>query len=246
MEKPIIGIAPQYDYEKNRIFVVQNYLNSIKLAGGIPVILPLNIERRELETIVELLDGVLFPGGPDIDPFTFGEETHENCGLVLPERDLLEESLFHLAYKRQKPILGICRGIQVLNVFLGGSLYQDLSEFKPYYHVNFDNLSTATPISHYQKSENHVLSHSILIEDNTLLSKITNQREIRVNSFHHQGIKELAPSLIVSARSKDFLVEAIEHPDYKFFLGVQWHPEHLSSFDKHAYNLFHGFIEACR
>lgn len=245
MKKPLIGISPQYDFERNRIFVVQNYLNSIRIAGGIPVLLPLHIQKDDLEYLVSKLDGVLFTGGPDIDPFMFGEETMEHGGIVLPERDQLEEHLFHLAFSYNKPILGICRGIQVINVFLGGTLYQDLNQFKPTFGIDMDNMGLSYPLQHYQKSENHVLSHSVIVNKNSRLYEITGKDEFRVNSFHHQGIKEVAPNLMVSAVSKDSLVEALELKNYNYLLGVQWHPEHLTTIDDSAYRIFKSLIDAC-
>lgn len=245
MKKPLIGISPQYDYERNRIFVVKNYLDSIRITGGIPILLPLKIQREDLEDLISRLDGVLFTGGPDIDPFMFGEETMEHGGIVVPERDQLEELLFHLTYHSNKPILGICRGIQVINVFLGGTLYQDLRYFKSRYGIEMDYKKSLYPIEHYQKSENHVLSHSVVITTNSMLHQITSKEEFRVNSFHHQGIKEVAPSLSISAVSKDALVEAVELKNYKYLLGVQWHPEHLTTVDENSYHIFKSFINAC-
>lgn len=243
--KPLIGLTPQYDYERSRVFVVENYMKSVIMAGGIPVVLPLHVSGNDLKDLASSLDGFLFTGGPDISPFIYKEETIQACGVVVPERDEMELSLFSIAYKSQKPILGICRGIQVINVCLGGSLYQDLSQFTPSYSMESDNLFTPLPLSHYQKSENHVLSHSVVAEEGSLLHRITSSNEFLVNSFHHQGVKEVAPSLKVSGRSKDSLIEAIEHPNYKFLLGVQWHPEHLTAFDANAYQLFSTFIESC-
>ena len=245
MRKPLIGISPQYDFDRNRIFIVQNYLNSIRIAGGIPILLPLHIQKEDLEYLVTKMDGILFTGGPDIDPFMFGEETMEHGGIVLPERDQLEEHLFHLAFGHSKAILGICRGIQVINVFLGGTLYQDLSEFKPSYEIDMDNMGISYPIQHYQKSENHVLSHSVVVNKNSMLYGIIGKEEFRVNSFHHQGIKEVASTLNVSAVAKDSLVEALELKNYKYLLGVQWHPEHLTTMDDNAYGIFKSFIDAC-
>jgi putative glutamine amidotransferase len=235
MKKPIIGLTPQYDYERNRVWIGPNYLGAIKAAGGVPILLPLQADKEELEAAGKVCDGFLFTGGPDIDPFRFGEETVSQCGVVIPERDKMEEELFQTVVESGKPILGICRGIQVLNVFLGGTLYQDIPAQFP------SDLS----IAHSQLSGNSVLSHSVLIKKGTLLSEILSKDYIKVNSFHHQGIKNLAPALQTAGVSLDSLIEALYLPEHKFFLGVQWHPEHLYSSNEDAFKVFRAFINAC-
>jgi putative glutamine amidotransferase len=235
MKKPIIGLTPQYDYDRNRVWVGPNYLDSVRCAGGIPIILPLNISKEELSVAANVCDGFLFTGGPDISPFRFQEETIQQCGVVVPERDKMEEDLFSLIIDTNKPILGICRGIQVLNVFLGGTLYQDIT-------AQFDS---PLQLSHSQQSGNSVLSHSVVVEKNSLLYDIVSKEYMPVNSFHHQAIKDLAPSLKIAGVSPDSLIEAIYLPDKRFFLGVQWHPEHLYNTNEDALNIFKAFINAC-
>lgn len=235
MKKPIIGITPQYDYERDRVWIGPNYMNAVRAAGGVPILLPLHVKKEELTIAAEMCDGFLFSGGPDISPFRFGEETIQECGVVIPERDQMEENLFSIAMESDKPILGICRGIQVLNVFLGGTIYQDITaQFK-----------STIQLAHSQKSGNAVLSHSVIIEKDTLLSNIISKEYIQVNSFHHQAIKDMAPSLEVAAISPDSLIEAVYHPDKSFFLGVQWHPEHLYKTNEDAQKLFKAFVNAC-
>ncbi len=235
MKKPIIGLTPQYDYERNRVWIGPNYLEAIRAAGGVPVLLPLQAEKEELEAAARVCDGFLFTGGPDIDPFRFGEETIRQGGVVVPERDTMEENLFQIAMESDKPILGICRGIQVLNVFLGGTLYQDITAQFP------SDLS----IAHSQQSGNSVLTHSVLVKEGTLLSEILKKESIKVNSFHHQAIKDVASSLEVAGISVDSLIEAVYLPGHRFFLGIQWHPEHLFSTSEDALNLFKAFVNAC-
>lgn len=248
MKKPIIGLTPQYDYERNRVWVGPNYLNSITTHGGIPLILPLDITKEDLEILSDTLDGFLFTGGPDIDPMRFGEEPVENYGVIIPERDKMEEDLFHIALESNKPMLGICRGMQLFNVFLGGTLFQDIKEqCEKVYTLPYsrEQASKKYHLSHYQKSDNHVLTHSVNIFNRSKLYQLLQKDTIRVNSFHHQSVKDLAPSLIYSALAPDSIVEGIEIPNHKFFIGVQWHPEHLSAIDENAANLFKGFIKAC-
>ncbi len=235
MKKPIIGLTPQYDYEKNRVWIGPNYLEAIRTAGGVPILLPLQAEEDELKVAADICDGFMYTGGPDIDPFRFGEETIRQCGVVVPERDAMEEALFQIAMESGKPILGICRGIQVLNVFLGGTLYQDIAA----------QYSSDLPLAHSQQSGNSVLTHSVSIKEGTLLSRILSKDIIKVNSFHHQSVKDLAPSLEAAGFSADSLIEAVYLPGHKFFLGVQWHPEHLFRTNDDALKIFKAFANAC-
>ncbi len=235
MKKPLIGLTPQYDYERNRIWIGPNYMDAVRAAGGIPIVLPLQIDTEELAVVADSCDGFLFTGGPDINPFRFHEETMPGCGVVIPERDKMEEDLFHIAMESNKPILGICRGIQIFNVFLGGTLYQDIPL----------QLGTDSLIAHSQVSGNAVLSHSIAIEKDSLLFSILAKETIQVNSFHHQAIKDLAPSLEVAGTSPDSLIEAVYLRDRRFVLGVQWHPEHLFRTDEDSYKIFAAFVHAC-
>lgn len=235
MKKPIIGLTPQYDYEKNRVWVGPNYLDAIRAAGGVPIVLPLIIDKEELAVAANVCDGFLFTGGPDISPFRFQEETIRQCGVVVPERDKMEEDLFCLTMEADKPILGICRGIQVLNVFLGGTLYQDIPA----------QLGSASQLAHSQNSGNSVLSHSVIVEKDSLLYDIVSKEYLQVNSFHHQAIKDIAPSLKSAGVAPDSIIEAIYHPEKKFFLGIQWHPEHLFRSNEDALLIFRAFVNAC-
>lgn len=246
MKQPIIAISPQYDIERNRIWIGPNYLNSIKQAGGIPILLPLELDYEHIKILSKTVDGFLFPGGPDIAPHYFNEEPIENYGIIVPKRDTLEEYLFQVALDSNKPMLGICRGMQIFNVFLGGSLYQDIhQQYEPIYNLSDSGLGKNYRIEHYQKSDNPVQTHSIHIIKNTLLHAICNVSNIRVNSFHHQSIKNIADSLIPSAFSLDDVVESIEISIHPYFLGVQWHPEHLSIDCPYSKQIFASFIDAC-
>ncbi len=234
IRKPIIAITPQVDYKDDFLRIHSNYMKAIKASQAVPLLLPIDIDKEDVDQIINCFDGFLFTGGPDIDPFLFAEEPISECGVILPERDYLEEVIFKAAYKANKPMLGICRGIQAFNIFLGGTIYQDLkAQFK------------GDLIGHYQKSADQVLTHTVNINDDSLLGQILNKEEIRVNSFHHQAISTLAPSLKTAATSKDSIIEAVYDPSKKFLLGVQWHPEHLYSFDLNHLKIFQALIKAC-
>lgn len=236
MSKPLIGLTPSHDAQTNDISMRPTYLNAVRAAGGIPLILPLEIERQDLQDLADAMDGFLFTGGPDVHPFLFGEETHMHCGNVSVKRDSMELMLLSLAIEQKKPILAICRGIQLVTIGLGGTIYQDVpSQF-----------SQDFPIAHIQPFYYTIPSHTVRIAPKTRLAEICQQPSIQVNSMHHQAVKELAPGCIASGVGPDGLIEAIEMPGYPFFVGVQWHPEYLWEQDLAAASLFLEFIKACR
>lgn len=236
MYKPLIGLTPSHDIHTDDISMRSTYLNAVKHAGGIPIVLPLEAENEDLQQFVSLLDGILFTGGPDVHPFLFGEETHAHCGEVSAKRDSLELALLRLAMEKKMPILGICRGIQLINIGLGGTIYQDIPI---QFHQNF-------PVAHKQPFSYSIPSHTVSVVSETKLAEICQSPKIRVNSMHHQAVKDPAPGCIVSGIGPEGLTEALEMPDYPFLVGVQWHPEHLWKEDPAASNLFIQFIKACR
>lgn len=236
MKKPLIGITASHDIKARSLCLRTNYADAIREGGGIPVVLPLELTSEEAAQMADTLDGVLFTGGPDIHPFLFGEETLEGCGDVSSVRDGMELAFFPLIKERRKPILGICRGAQLINVALGGNIYQDIpSQFK-----------SEPPIAHNQPFQYTTAAHRVNIVPGTKLEQIVGGKSsIEVNSMHHQAIKDPAPGLTVSGRSQDGLTEAIELKCYPFLIGVQWHPEYLYTHDAHAKNLFRSFVRAC-
>ena len=236
MRKPLIGLTPSHDVETNDISMRNTYLRAVKEAGGIPIVLPLEAEEPDLQRLVSLCDGILFTGGPDVHPFLFGEETHMHCGAVSAKRDTLELALLRLVMEVRKPVLGICRGIQLINIGLGGTIYQDIPSQFP---QNFQ-------VAHRQPFPYAVASHHVSVVPGTRLADICHGLTIQVNSMHHQAVRDLAPRCIVSGFGPEGLIEAIEMPDYPFLVGVQWHPEYLWSQDEAAANLFLQFVEACR
>jgi putative glutamine amidotransferase len=178
---------------------------------------------------MNLADGLLLTGGHDVDPEIYGEEPMQMLQETLPERDRFEGLLIKEALRCRKPILGICRGAQILNVSLGGTLHQDLSHFN------------GSRLCHDQKTDGRFPSHSLLVNEKTILSEIM-EREQRVNSFHHQAVKMTAPDFMVSAISKDGVIEGIEMEGKPFVVGVQCHPEAMVNHEKWALELFRRFV----
>ena len=174
-------------------------------------------------------DGLLLPGGGDMDPKFYGQERIPACGEPNPLRDAAEPLLLRAFLDADRPVLGICRGIQVMNVVLGGDLYQDI---KPFEHIPHND--------HWGKI------HTVTVRRGTLLSRILGQDTVLVNSQHHQAVDRVAPGLVLSALSEDGIVEAVEKPDARFCLGVQWHPEWLNDADPAMQGLFDAFVNACK
>lgn len=233
-KKPIIALTPYFNIEREEPYMRPAYLKAIRAAGGIPVILPLDLEKEDLQQIVDMSDGFLFTGGPDIHPFYFGEETQAHCGNVCLRRDRMEMILLQLVMKTGKPVFGICRGIQLLNVALGGDIYQDIPSQFP---QDF-------PIAHVQPFDYEIPSHKVDVVSGSLLERLTGCETLNVNSMHHQACRRLAPGLAAGGYASGGLIEAIEKPDYPFFLGVQWHPEYLWEQDPAIRKIFEAFIEA--
>ena len=236
MRKPLIGLTPYHDTDNHDIKMRPTYLRALKAAGAIPVVMPLEASKDDLLQLTDELDGFLFAGGPDVHPFLFGKETREGCGNVSKERDQMELTLLPLILALGKPVLGICRGIQILNIGLGGDIWQDIPS----------QVKRDFPIAHSQPFYYNMPSHTVTLLDDSLLSSIAGKSELKVNSMHHQAVREVAPGLVATAWSPDQLVEAIEMPGYPFFLGVQWHPEYLWEKDDVALRMFQTFVDACR
>ncbi len=211
-EAPVIGITGNYSDGQEAL--APGYYTSVLKAGGIPMIIPPFDNDGMLSDLLDHIDGLIFSGGGDINPLYLNEEPIKELHSVNPQRDKQELLLARLAANRQIPTLGICRGIQVMNAALGGSLYQDI-----YAQTN------ATPIKHSQDLAREHASHRVSLAPGSLLHKIFGSETIFVNSFHHQAVKEPAPGFRVSAQSPDGIVEAIESTEYKSIIGVQWHPE---------------------
>lgn len=209
---PVIGLTG--NFRDNDCTLAEGYYQSVLKAGGVPVILPPYEETEPLVNTLDSLDGLLLTGGADINPLYLGEEPIKELHGINPRRDRQEWLLVKLAADRQIPVLGICRGAQLMNVALGGTLYQDI-------HSQMEGIR----IKHDQELERGYASHTVKVDADTLLYKLFQTDTLAVNSFHHQAVKEAAPGFRVCACSSDGVVEAIESTEYKSMLGVQWHPE---------------------
>lgn len=236
MKKPIVGLTPAHDMDNDSVSLMPTYTRALESAGAIPLILPLETAKEDLAVLADLCQGFIFTGGPDPHPFLWGEDIHKACGPISIKRDQMELALLSIAMEQKKPILGICRGAQLINVGLGGDIYQDIDS---QYHAVF-------PIAHRQPLPSTYTSHHVDVRDGSRLAEIsgTNGR-IQVNSHHHQSIRKLAPGMIAGGVAPDGLIEEIELQDYPFLIGVQWHPEYLYETDATAKNLFRCFVKAC-
>ncbi|MBK8135124.1 MAG: gamma-glutamyl-gamma-aminobutyrate hydrolase family protein [Chloroflexi bacterium] len=239
--RPLIGIttgyrAPANDREVPTYTSYVAVANNVANAGGLPVLIPNGVDDETLRGIFERLDGILLPGGGDIDSKHWGEALHETAYGLDPSRDHVEMTLARWAVSEDTPVFGICRGHQVFNVALGAPMIQDIpSQYtSELTHNNF----MPTPRSH--------LAHVVAIEPNSRLAAIVGQSNaVPVNSIHHQAVRTAAPGLNVAAVAPDGLIEATELPGKRFALTVQWHPEDLSS-DERMFNLFREFVRAAK
>ena len=209
--KPLIGISLGYSPTKNS--VNNTYVNSILMNGGVPYLIPVTDDVEVLRQVVAQLDGIVFTGGEDFAPAYFGEEEHEHLGEVNVNRDTYDLTLFKLASDRNIPTLGICRGLQLINVGMGGTLYQDLPSQKP------------SDINHRQQEAGTVATHSVSVVEGSLMHQILGEKEIQVNTFHHQAIKKLAPGLKIVGWANDSVPEMIEAYPNRQIIGTQFHPE---------------------
>ena len=231
--KPVIGIVPLIDETKDSFWMLPGYMQGITEAGGIPVMLPLTDDKETIGRLLDLLQGILLTGGHDVDPLLYGEEPIPQCGKPCRERDAMEAELLRQALERDMPVLGICRGIQFLNVHLKGTLYQDLPAQHP------------SDIEHHQKPPYDVPVHSVSILKDSPLFALLNRDTLSVNSYHHQAIREKSEELKIMAVSEDGLVEAVEMPDRRFVWAVQWHPEFSFRKDESSRRIFREFVKHC-
>lgn len=213
------------------------YLRAIEAAGGVPLLIHLTNNLEVVRTLYALCDGILLPGGDDMDPASFGEDPHAQLGTVDLQRDKVEITLARWTREDKKPLLGICRGIQVINVAFGGSLYQDIPSQLP------------TSLDHQANMKVHrwdLLTHSIALEPDSWLAEQLSTATVMGNTMHHQAVKDLAPGMRVVGRAPDGVIEAMEGAGDHFVVAVQCHPEHLwVETETRWLRFFEGFIAAC-
>lgn len=236
-KQPIIGISGSIIIDQGgmfpgyeRAYVNNDYVQTVANCNAIPYILPIIQNEKLIRKQLENINGLILSGGHDPNPLIFGEELHKTCGDIFPRRDSYDIMLFKIAKELKIPILGICRGAQIINICEGGSLYQDLS------------LNNNSYIKHNQQHLSNVPTHTININKDTILYKIFGKEEIMVNSFHHQALKKIASDYKISATAKDGVIEAIENNGEHFILGVQFHPEMLFNDFDIIKKLFFYFI----
>ena len=217
----------------------QRYVDVLTSSGAIPWVIPL-LEGNEaaLRSIYERLDGLFLPGGVDVDPAVYGELRSSLCGRTDPARDRVELLLVRWALADKKPVLAVCRGAQLVNVAVGGSLYQDVGTQHPE-AIKHDHF----PIGGRRRD---ALAHEVHLAAGSRLQRLLGTDSLAVNSMHHQGIARLAPGLVPVATSPDGLIEGVEAGNGHFLIGVQWHPEDLVDVDPRMKRLFDAFIDAAK
>lgn len=239
MTRPLIGITRHPDDDPDRVNLdrlLAQIVQGVERAGGLPAWVPLGLADDTLHALSARLDGLLLSGGGDVDPARYGAEPHPSLSGISAERDRTEHALVWWATRTTpQPLFGICRGAQVLNVAWGGRLYRDIAS----------ELPGALPHTYPAETHARQRPHAIQVEEDSLLAQLLEQPLLNVNSLHHQGVREVAPGLRVTARAPDGLAEAIEVPGHVFALAVQWHPECLPDAPEQR-RLFEAFVEAAR
>lgn len=232
MLRPIVGVIPLWDDEKNSIWMLPDYMDGLREAGAVPIVLPLTSNEDEISQAMDLVQGVLFTGGHDVSPQMYGEEPIDDSVSCCDVRDKMEKIVLEISLKQNKSVLGICRGIQFINVALGGTLYQDLPS------------QYGSKVEHHQNPPYDIPVHEVYLNPETPLYELLKKERISVNSYHHQAVKCLAPSLSIMATSSDNLIEGVYRADKKFFWAVQWHPEYSYKKDDVQRKIFEEFVKS--
>jgi putative glutamine amidotransferase len=240
MSRPLIGIPSFYDTTSPesmppRFAMSRPYIAALAASGAVPLIIPLGLDDETLRALYERLDGLFMAGGGDLNPETYGCEPHPKTNGIDALRDETELRLLHWALDDHLPILGVCRGVQALNVAAGGTLIQDIA----------DELPHAIRHQYFPEKQRDYVAHPVEVESRSHLARIIGHKA-QVNSFHHQAVRAVAPNFRAVAFAPDGVIEAIEHCDREFVIGVQWHPEGLIAFDGAMRNLFETFVQHSR
>jgi putative glutamine amidotransferase len=236
MRIPLIGLTTYNQANKYGFPIaalMHKYITAVTEAGGAPMLIPSGVDGAALVVLLNRVDGLLFTGGGDLDPARYKSAPHPSLDDVDPARDAVELALVKAAAATGTPFLGICRGFQVINVALGGTLYTHIAGQHP----------NAIKHKYDSGTERELLAHEVVIEAGTRLAEVFGERRFPVNSLHHQGVKDLAPGLRPAGRAPDGLLEALELPDHPFGVAVQWHPEWLT-IQLPARRLFQALVEA--
>ena len=231
-KSPLIGVTPLWDAARQSVWMLPDYLDGIKAAGGLPVVLPLDVSEADVDQMVETCDGFLFTGGQDVSPSLYGMKDVTGTIVSSPERDKMESLLLSKALQADKAVLGICRGLQFINAFLGGTLWQDLPSQHP------------SEVVHRQGKPYDAPTHQVTLSGD--LQALLGKDLLEVNTLHHQAVKDLGKGLVSMAVAPDGLVEAAQLPDKHFVWAVQWHPEYLFRTDKDSLAIFSSFVEHCK
>ena len=236
MKKPVIGLTGSFRDEEwtAQHYLNDSYLDTIRHFGGIPLFIPVKASDEEAAYLVNQCDGLLLTGGDDLNPALFGEEILNDTVQIAAQRDRDEFRILDLAVKMGIPVFGICRGIQVMNVYFGGTLYQDIPAQIP------------SEVAHRMEKPYHRTSHLCMLVPGSPLYELAGKDVIGVNSHHHQAVKDPAPGFEVMGCSEDGLVEAIYDPSKRLCWGVQWHPERIWDIEDTSAALFRTFVESCR
>ena len=234
MKRIVIGLTPQGDGNKG-YSMSPDFIRALTSLGAIAITLPsVTDDDGLLRDVLSLCDGIIFTGGPDVRPSLFGEEIIPSCGAINDERDAFEIKLYKMAIEADKSILGICRGVQVMNIAEGGNIYQDIYS------------QSGTSLVHHTLDSQRAF-HSVTVTDERVLEKIGfSQKSFIVNSYHHQSVKDLADGYVAAAYSPDGLIEAIYMPERRFVAGVQWHPEKRFEGDNDSFCILIDFVESCK
>ena len=230
----VIGVMPLWDAQRESYWMVPGYLQGLEQQGAVPLMLPLTDAPRELDYFLESCDGFLLTGGQDLDPAQYDRQDTGLCGETCPLRDRMDRYILTQAVERGKAVLGICRGLQLMNAAYGGTLYQDLPTQHP------------SPVSHQMKPPYDRAAHQVALVEGTPLQQLLGVSSCGVNSYHHQGIDRLAAAFRPMAQAPDGLVEGIYMPHKPFVWAVQWHPEFSYRTDGNSQKLFQAFVQAAR